>query len=407
MQNNKRIINYIDQTSEKGHHMVFNSSMIKVLQICFPKHQLLYWGIESNQQATLELLTKEEIQNCNIQPINYTNTKSSSFFVKGLFFVNKEITRAKHFYKVLKQTTPNDVVVLSITTFTSFLVFKILHYFIKSPKTFAVLHGDIDFLYHANSKIEKVNAWFHKRIFKIKSKDFNYIVLNKISKQKLCKDGFLNPGEVIEINHPYSNLNHDIEINLSSGLLQLGHIGSMEVERKNSHFLYQLAHRFQKEIENKTLQFETIGLITPNIIPFKNNWVIECVGNSKPEKPDYLTREEYEKYVAQLHFTLFFIDIHQYIFRTSGAIIDTIAFQKPIIAFKHPYFDYLISKVGPIGYFVDTIDQMAEVLHTISNAVPQTARDYSLFTNNLAQLKELFGVQSVAADLAQQLNNNT
>lgn len=406
MQINKNSIHYIDQTSEKGHHMVFNSSMIKVLQICFPQHHLLYWGIDSNQQATLELLTKEEKQKCKIQPINYTNTKSSSFFVKGLFFVNKEITRAKHFYKVLKQTTPNDVVVLSITTFTSFLVFKILHYFIKSPKTFAVLHGDIDFLYHANSKIEKLNAWFHKRIFKIKSKDYNYILLNKISKKKLCEDGFLNPDEVIEINHPYANLNNNNPINTLISPIQLGHIGSMEVERKNSHFLYQIAHQFQKQIENHTLQFETIGLITPNIIPFKNKWVIERVGNSKPEKPDYLTREEYEKYVNQLHFTLFFIDPHQYIFRTSGAIIDTIAFQKPIIAFYHPYFDYLISQVGQIGYFVNTMDEMRQKIATIDTESDNFQKDYSIFVSNLEKLKKIFSVATVATDFQQQLKTN-
>jgi hypothetical protein len=405
MQNNKRIINYIDQTSEKGHHMVFNSSMIKVLQICFPQHHLLYWGIDSNQQATLELLDTKNKLNCTLKTLHYKNTKRSFVGVKLLFFLNKEITRAKNFHSILKYASPNDTLFLSITTFSSFLVFKYLHYFNPKP-TVAVLHGDIDFLYLGSSKLEKLNAWCHKRIFKIKSSQFKYIVLNKLAKERLCADGYLGCNEVIEINHPFANLNQNYPPLSVVSPIKLGHIGSMEVARKNSHLLYKIAEMFKNEVKSKQLCFETIGLITPNVIPFKNNWVLERVGNTKPNQPDYLTRTEYEKYLSELHFTLFFIDKQQYIFRTSGAIIDTIAFQKPIIAFKHPYFDYLISQVGPIGYFVDTIDQMAEVLHTITHAVPQTASDYSLFTNNLAQLKELFGVQSVAADLAQQLNNN-
>lgn len=406
MQTNKRTLHFIDQTSEKGHHMVFNSSMIKVLQLSFSDANIVYWGIPSNQKETLELLTNEEKQKCIIEPIKYYKTKSNSLFIKGFFYIYKEITRVKHFYKVLKKTNSNDAIVLSITTFTAFLIFKILHKYINRP-TYAVLHGDIDFLYNSKSKIEKLNAWCHKRIFKIKSKNFTYILLNKISKKKLCEDGFLNSNEVIEINHPYSNLNQEVAVKMPSGIIQLGHIGSMEVARKNSHFLYKIAADFQIEITNDKLNFETIGLITPDIIPHKNKWVIERVGNSKPDKPDYLTRQEYEKYLSDLHFTLFFIDQQQYIFRTSGAIIDTIAFQKPIIAFKHPYFDFLVEQVGPIGYFFDTKEKLNEKVIEIIKGSVQIQNEYETFISNLANLRKIFSVEKVSVDFQQQLKNIT
>ena len=164
-------IHYIDQTSEKGHHMVFNSSMIKVLQICFPQHHLLYWGIDSNQQATLELLDTKNKLNCTLKTLHYKNTKRSFVGVKLLFFLNKEIKRAKNFHSILKQASPNDTLFLSITTFSSFLVFKYLHYFNPKP-TVAVLHGDIDFFYLFSLKMEILNVLIYKQNYFCKSRKY-------------------------------------------------------------------------------------------------------------------------------------------------------------------------------------------------------------------------------------------
>mgnify|MGYP000397758725 FL=1 len=44
----QRKIFFIDQTSEQDHHMVFNASIIKILQNIYNEN-IDYYGIESNQ----------------------------------------------------------------------------------------------------------------------------------------------------------------------------------------------------------------------------------------------------------------------------------------------------------------------------------------------------------------------
>ena len=268
------------------------------------------------------------------------------------------------------------------------------------------LHGEMDFIYQYKNSIEKFNGWIHKQIFKSKAPNFFYLVLNKIAKKKLVSDGYLNENEIIEINHPFSTLTLPVtkqyEFNLSIPIF-FGHIGSMEIEHKNSPAFYYLAQKFNNEIVEKKAVFRAIGLITPEMLPFKNQWVDEVVGNTKPDKPDYLSRIEYENNVNKLDFSLFFYPENQYVFRASGAVIDAIAFETPIIVLNHPFFTNLFSQVGPIGYICNDIDEIEAVLKKIINREINIIKDYKNFKENIKLLREKFGVVSITEDISKQL----
>jgi hypothetical protein len=403
--NNITKIHFIDQTSEKNHHMVFNASMIAVLSKLVPNATIVQYGILSNLDATSEL-SLEQIKNKIFQvPINNPKIKSKFIGFKVLNYLRKEIIRINMFLNLFQKTSENDLVVLSITTFTSFLGFKILKLFYKTP-VLCILHGDVDYLYNSTTWIEKLNGRIHKIIFKISAPNFYYILLNKIAKEKVVRDGYLKKDEVFEINHPYVNFPEGSTNNFQNDNQQvsIGHIGSMEVDRKNSHYFYQIAKSLKNLILEKKINFETVGLITPGILNYKNEWVNEIVGNSKPDKPDYLTRKEYEFQLSQLDYAIFFFDENQYIFRASGAVIDAIAFGIPIIVLKHPFFDNLIEQSGPIGYCCNDLSEMEMVLQRISHKNDKVIDEYSMFLNNLGQLKQKYSVENIASDLNNQMD---
>lgn len=402
----KHKVTYIDQTSEKSHHMVFNASMITILTKVFEPKKIVYYGIQSNQHATNTILEEGLPKIIEYNAIKYPKSPPN-IFLKTVVFLYKELLRFFSFFKILHKSKKNDVIVLSVTTVTSFFIFRLLKLIYK-VSTFAVLHGDVDFLYNANTRGEKFNAFLHKLIFKFNQKSFKFIVINKISKQRLIADGYLSEEQIIEINHAFALSNPELfeKNRFNFDKINIGHIGSMEVERKNSHFLYDIAKHFSQQVENNNMEFATIGLITPNILKYKNNFVVEKTGNSKPDKPDYLDRKEYEMYCAQLHFTLFFYDQNQYVFRTSGAIIDTIAMKIPIIGFKHPYFDYLSLEVGSIGYFFDNFNDLKLNIGSLLENKSQLAADYHRFKNNLQRANQLFSLDTIANDFRKQISTS-
>ena len=239
------MIHFIDQTSEKNHHAVFNSSCIKMLQLIYPNQAITHHGIQSNQLKTAELLSENELKQVIFNPILNPKVSSSNKFVRFLNLIKKERIRYKMFNTILKTSAKSDLIFHSITTFTAFYGLKKLKTKFETP-VIATLHGDLDFLYNATNKLEKLVAFVYKKIFTLKTSNFYYLLLNKISKSELIKSGYLNKNEIIEINHPYNLLNNEFYIkSLKSEIpVTFGHIGSMEVARKSSHLIYELASKF-------------------------------------------------------------------------------------------------------------------------------------------------------------------
>jgi hypothetical protein len=399
-----RQIYFVDQTSEGDHHMVFNASMIKVLMLLYPVAEITACGIKTNQESVKQLLSKEELDKIIFKSIDNPKVKSGNKILKAMNYCRKEVIRLSMFRKILRQTTANDLIFLSITTFTSFALFKFLKSFYRT-KVIAVLHGDIDFIYFPTTKIERINAAVHKWIFKKKLADFKYLLLNKIAKKTLVNDGYLNQDEVFEIDHPFTFLKSDfiLKETLVSKPIKIGHIGSMEAERKNSHYIYTLASRFQEEIRNDLLQFRIAGLITPSVIKYKNEWVHEVVGNNEPDKPQYLTRSQYENELKLLDYCIFFYPEHQYIYRASGAVVDFINGLIPIITLKHPFFDYLFEIGGNIGFACNDLNEIEALLKKIAHADPEILEQYKQQQKNIQLLQEQFSVDAIAKDLKHQM----
>jgi len=399
------MIHFIDQTSERDHHMVFNSSILKILLKMYPSEKIISHGNASNHKSIKELLSDDEVRNITFKPILYTKSISEAKVVKGLNYIVKENRRRLVFKEILSNASANDLVFLSITTFSSFFVFKRLKAKSNVP-TIAVLHGDLDFVYNANDKVEKLIGATYKKVFNTFAPNFHYLLLNKISKEYLMQDGFLKREEILEIDHPHNMLAVDVTEKEIAGntVFSFGHIGSMEVERKNSHYIYELAEKFSAEITQKKVSFQVIGLITSSVIPYKNKWVEEMTGNLKENKPDYLSREQYESKLQKLDYSLFFYDTNQYIFRTSGAIIDAIAACIPFVVLKHPIFDYIFQEAGNVGFQCKDLDEMHDLIKKIIAKDEEIIKQYKIQVLNLMKIRKRLSVEEVAIDLKKQID---
>lgn len=394
----------IDQTSEGNHHMVFNTALVKVLSLIHKDIPFIYYGTPSSIQSIKSLLSTDEINSIQFRNIQYSFAPNS-FALKILNYGLKEIKRMFNFIQIFNKSSSEDLIVLSVTTFTSFLGFKFLKLCYQTP-TIAVLHGDVDFVYNSKDLLSKINGIFHKIIFKIPARNFRYLTLNKIEKKILVADGYLKNDEVYEIEHPFLNIKEAENTHIPQLPLKLGHIGSMEIERKNSHYTFLLAEKAKSLIQDHKVQFKSIGLMTPGLKPYKNDLVELIVGNQSDDSPQYLSREQYEIELENLDYILFFYPPTEYIFRASGAVVDFLAKNKPIICLKHPLFEYMFDKAGNIGFMCEDIDAIYKLLEKITSSTYDLSTQYAQQVDNITNYKQEFTVTNVAKDLENQIQYN-
>lgn len=397
------MLHFIDQTSEGDHHMVFNAAIISVLLTIYPEERLTAHGIASNHKSVQELLTPKELERIVFYEIRYTKPVHQSLPFKAFNYLKKELRRKSHFKSLLKSCTAKDLLFLSTTTFTSFYFFKKLSRHFHVP-TIAALHGNIIAMGGKKSMVGRLNVYMNKEIFKLKIPHFKYLVLNKISKHYLLESGYFDADEVLDINHPFAFLdpevrNKDIR---DSHPVKIGHIGSME-ERKGSQYIYEVAAVLRQQIEEQKLQFRVVGLMTPGILPYKNEWVEELVGNSEPDKPQYLSRTQYEQELKLLDYCVFFYPQDEYVFRASGAAIDFITNLIPIITLPHPYFNYLFETGGNIGFICKDMKEVESLLKKIADKDPAILGQYAEQQQHIKVLQDHFSVDTVAQDLKKQM----
>lgn len=401
------MLHFIDHTSVGDHHMVFNAAIISILLKMYPDQKLMAHGISSNQKSIRELLHADELKKVVFNEIIYTESKNDSFLYKAINYLRKETKRKEHLNTLLKDCRKDDFLFLSTTTFMCFYYFKKQKKAYSVP-TLAALHGDVIFLDNPKDWIGQLNLFINKKIFKLKIPDFKYLVLNKIAKPNLVESGFFENEEILEIHHPFLFLNTPTPKQDSCPArspIMIGHIGSMEIKRKGSQHLYALAATLQEEVTQQKITFKVIGLQTPELIPYKNQWVEELVGNEELDKPRYLSRNQYESELKKLDYCIFFYPTHQYVFRASGAVVDFISHLIPIIALKHPFFDYLFQIAGNIGFICSDLVEMELLLKKIANGDREILNQYHQQQRNIQLLQEEFSVDAIAKDLKEQMSS--
>jgi hypothetical protein len=107
--------------------------------------------------------------------------------------------------------------------------------------------------------------------------------------------------------------------------------------------------------------------------------------------------EELKDRVDRLDFILYFYPSDTYRLTASGAIFDAINRKRPIIALRNDYFEYVFNKFGSIGYLVDSVDEMADIICRISTGTEKRI-DY-----DFERIQNLLSTDNITKIFAEQL----
>lgn len=395
------MIHIIDANSAENTHILFNASMTKVLLDAYPEHQVSFYSGGPHQLKISEYLTENERHRIKFVEIP-TKTVGRGKIQKAFRVARNTLIDFSFFRRILSKVTTSrtDKVIVFKAHPASILMIKYLKIFYAKADLMAVMHGEIEFIYYAETEWQKNIASIYKRIIAVSASNFRYILLNKISKHKLISDGLLKTQEIIEIDHPYpySEIS-DKTANLSTPIT-FGQVGSLGL-RKNAHLIYQLASAHSTEIECGFVRFVTIGPIEDDAIPYRNPLVVDFTGKNRDQ---YISRQTFIEETQKVDYAVFFYGPDQFIFRASGSVMDAIDLAKPIIAIKHPFFDYLVKEAGNIGFICEDLPQMSALISRLAKRNSALVQQYQDQRDNLEKFKREHNIARIAADFKLQVH---
>lgn len=178
----------------------------------------------------------------------------------------------------------------------------------------------------------------------------------KSNLQDKVRKSFINHIESID--HPYIFSKDIVKKKYENSSLVFATVGSISASKGLYHFI-----EFSKKCKNISADIAIwhIGKVFGNVDNLINaNIFVLNDGNG-------LSRYELNQQMLKVDYILFFYEQNNYKLTASGAIMDAINFEKPIIALKNDYFEYIFEKFGCFGFLVDSVEQMFDVALSLSN----------------------------------------
>lgn len=296
---------------------------------------------------------------CNTIRKLYVNANNGKPAVLLRYFLS-----TLHNIRILLTSKKEDILFYNYNNVFSIRLIDFINRF-KKTNVIICCHGEIEFVslptevlpLYKKVMSKLVKSYFNKNNH-IPARNINFIILSDIALTNL------SPYLSDELINRFSSIDHPIvpvaikkfneNETSNSRRLRLGTVGILN-EYKGSE-LYKRLIKIVKE-NGKDAEFSAIGHIQCDAEPFKRLGVYMPVN---PEEP--LPEDEFIKKVQELDFILYFYSSDKYKLTASGALLDAIRLRKPIIALRNDYFQYFFSKYGSLGYLVDSVQDMANLI---------------------------------------------
>lgn len=205
-----------------------------------------------------------------------------------------------------------------------------------------------------------------------------YIVLEETIRNEMIKIMPSLRERVSVIDHPVPVNEGEPNMCDLSAPLRLGFLG-LATEDKGFPFYVRLASEFSKKYSQR-VEFHAIGSLPCD------QKRLEMVALKRKPGLQKLDRDKFTQYLKELHFVCFPYQGGHYKFSASGALLDSIGWEKPFIAMRLPIFENLFSRFGDIGYLCDTETEFRETIDGI--IMYQDAARYRRQTLTLRKVKE-------------------
>lgn len=362
------MIRYLSTFSVKTLHGVVNRGLLKMLLLAFPKAEIKVVATASSIEMLKESLKDIPLESANVSykslPVNSAPGRINMLcrYLQSAFFNVVALMRSK----------PGDTLIYNFNNvFSLQLINYISRKFKKNRKILIVCHGEMEYL--ANAKKHKAaykklmssltNGFFLKTNPDKIASGLNFLVLGDIILSELRQ--YIAPAllnRFYSIDHPVESCATTLSNkfgplhNSSKKELRLGTVGIMNRYKGGGNYLKLLKY-FKG---NEKIKFSIVGQVQEDLEEFKE---LDVTLPKIPEEA--LPEAEFRHMIEELDYILLFYPSDNYRLIASGALLDTLRFQKPLIAIRTAYFQYFFEKFTPVGILTEDLEEMKNVIESL------------------------------------------
>jgi hypothetical protein len=348
---------YIDTYSQKSSHEMFNASLLLMCAMIFEKVDCRIG--RSSYQNYLKIINQQPPENINHKKVWVI--EGNGRFSSVMRYLLSAILNIRYLI-----FSPKDVII--IFPFNNLFSLSLLNFINKFYKRNILIfcHGEMDEIVTNTGK----GGFLHRILTKLShnfflnsenkiSQGLYFSVLGDILKENIetiiCNE---KSAKFISIDHPY--LFKSIEVHKRNNVkLKVATVGVLN-KIKGFYSFVEFVNKVNASIR-KSLDISVIGTIYEDVNLLKD-LKIELAS----ENNALLSREEFNSRIKQLDYILFFYPRESYRITASGAIFDAICYEKPILALKNDYFEYIFKKFGSFGFLCEDINEMIYKIKEIS-----------------------------------------
>lgn len=348
---------YIDTYSQKSSHEMFNASLLLMCAMIFEKVDCRIG--RSSYQNYLEIIGKQPPENTHYKKVWII--EGNGRFSSLMRYLLSAILNIKYLI-----FSPKDVII--VFPYNNLFSLRLINFINKYYKRNILIfcHGEMDELVTNTGK----GGFLHRILTKLShdfflnpqnkiSQGLYFSVLGDILKENIgaiiCNEKSI---KFISIDHPY--LFKSIEVHKRDSVkLKLATVGVLN-KIKGFYSFVEFVNKMNVHLR-KSLDISVIGAIYEDATLLKDlNIELTSENNA------LLSREEFNYRIKQLDYILFFYPRESYRITASGAIFDAICYEKPILALKNDYFEYVFKKFGSFGFLFEDINEMICKIQEIS-----------------------------------------
>lgn len=332
-------------------HMQFNASLLAMLSLKY--EEVLYYASYSNKENVYSL-----IQDC--YPIKEIVFYKKIFVWEGSGRIDLFLRYIVSFFQnmlFLFFSKKSDLLIFNYNNPLSLRLLNLCNAFLKR-KILIFCHGEMELMLPHMAEGGLLHKVLRKRIclFFMNNRkngvNMHFCVIGK-SVLDNCKK--VIPQDTFKkfhyIDHPYiyTQKVHDSIPNSSP---YIGIVGAFSSKKGGTSFLSLAKKLCEKNVNNVRLSIT--GRIYEKVDDLLNLGVDLPTNQGREPLPV----NEFCKRIKQLKYMLFLYPVNSYQLIASGAIMDAINFECPIIALKNQYFEYVFKKYGAFGHLFDSEDDI-------------------------------------------------
>jgi hypothetical protein len=372
-------------------HVMFNAAISMMIARIFKNDEVLF--IAESTHVKHVSSNNEGISNLSYRSFEEASLPENKV-KKILPWTRKKIGDLLFIKRLYKETKDNAAIVFFTCLSTTSLYYAGYKFRNKKVKVVFVLHGEVEFIFKKDAGvINEIKGRIYSAMLKRMGANGHCIALNQIVKEKLLAGNIVAADKIITIEHPIVEKTILPE-GLNNNEIIFGHIGSA-MKKKNSGLFFSLAAFFKPEARAR---FYLVGKADQDLLPDLNDNVKVLSENNTS-----ISQTAYERYIHELDYAIFTFDNNNYVMRVSGALMDAVLYQKPVIALKQEYISYLFETGGNIGFLCEDISEMKQLMTRLLQRDEVLISQYAQQQENLGRLKDQFSIASIEQHLAMQL----